>query len=692
MKPLIIKELREHGKWAVLWFVGFSIALAFCLGGSRIWYLGARPATVASEEFQITVVFGTALAGLLLGLLQTLPELIRDQWSFLLHRPATRNQLFWGKVLAALILYSCASLIPIAGAVMWTAIPGNVAAPFHWRLALLPAVDVVMGFVYYFAALLVALRQARWYATRALPLASVVVASAATVGARDVWQSGLVIALAVLVLGSAARGAFLTAGEYRPQPRAARFSLGVILFLGLFVAGALAAAFIDELRPRPDHSWSQYFLDKSGRPLIARYAGRVTTVTDLQGRRVPEFADAEVASRYYHEGLGTLPLLPSWSFSVTYRNTACYYQEVHADSREIWYYVPSTARFEGFDLLTRRRIGWLGRNGFSTRMGETEPLRGLRRSTFYWQTTTLAPCEDALYRADWIARRLARIYEPPPGQAVLNACDITSKPNGYIGTAVALTSQVVLLGPSGTPRFTVRFARDARQTSLQIAAPTSDRFILWYGSPRMNRWGEGMLVEYSGTGHEVSRQPLPPLAQPTTSQPGSPEAVSIGLVPLAVYMGALVCGTIAPSVSPDASRWEQIGEFWRELQDTLQAQRMVVATAIMVFVLSIAVAIIVCDRITRRYAFSRAGRWTWRGLSVLLGLLAIPTLLSLHQWPSRVPCPRCSRPRRVDREMCEHCSQAFPPAEPRIGDIYDAESQQGSNAPSQPADLNAVHT
>jgi hypothetical protein len=36
-------------------------------------------------------------------------------------------------------------------------------------------------------------------------------------------------------------------------------------------------------------------------------------------------------------------------------------------------------------------------------------------------------------------------------------------------------------------------------------------------------------------------------------------------------------------------------------------------------------------------------------------------MLALQEWPALVRCPSCSRPRRVDRERCEHCGAAHAP-------------------------------
>src|SRR5262249_61931909 len=65
-------------------------------------------------------------------------------------------------------------------------------------------------------------------------------------------------------------------------------------------------------------------------------------------------------------------------------------------------------------------------------------------------------------------------------------------------------------------------------------------------------------------------------------------------------------------------------------------------------------AVAVCV-LARRYAFSPAGRLGWAVCGFLFGWVGLALMAVLHDWPARVPCPRCEQPRRVDRDHCEHC-------------------------------------
>jgi hypothetical protein len=70
------------------------------------------------------------VVGFLLGLIQILPELKRDRWAALLHRPVSRGVILRGKVVAGLILYAVATVLPFLYFVWQAATPGHFAAPF----------------------------------------------------------------------------------------------------------------------------------------------------------------------------------------------------------------------------------------------------------------------------------------------------------------------------------------------------------------------------------------------------------------------------------------------------------------------------------------------------------------------------------------------------------------------------------
>src|SRR5262249_34519739 len=111
----------------------------------------------------ITVVFAV-----MLGFLQVFFESRGDKRSILMHRPLSATQIFLSKAIVGVGLYLVAVGIPFGCPVALHAAPGYVAEPFVWPMVLPWLADILSGLVYYFAGMLVAQREARWYGSRGL--------------------------------------------------------------------------------------------------------------------------------------------------------------------------------------------------------------------------------------------------------------------------------------------------------------------------------------------------------------------------------------------------------------------------------------------------------------------------------------------------------------------------------------------
>jgi hypothetical protein len=46
-------------------------------------------------------------------------------------------------------------------------------------------------------------------------------------------------------------------------------------------------------------------------------------------------------------------------------------------------------------------------------------------------------------------------------------------------------------------------------------------------------------------------------------------------------------------------------------------------------------------------------------------------MLALQEWPARVACPRCRRPRVVNRDTCEHCGAPHASPTPDGTEIFE---------------------
>lgn len=94
MKALIWKELRENIGWALLAMLALGAAEFYGLHHTEQSpnFRFNDGITLCKKPFLMVTMFGCAAAGLALGFLQVLPELKRDRWAALLHRPVSRGR------------------------------------------------------------------------------------------------------------------------------------------------------------------------------------------------------------------------------------------------------------------------------------------------------------------------------------------------------------------------------------------------------------------------------------------------------------------------------------------------------------------------------------------------------------------------------------------------------------------------
>lgn len=212
---LVRKELRETRAFAVLSLLLYLIYLCDLtgVGGPMTRSLvGLVPGMAATPpdipfvqgNFGTMLFFIGALLAIALGFRQSAWEPSQGTALYLLHLPLKRRTIVLTKLLTGVGLLLACTLAPILVYATWAALPRTHAGPFEWGMVggslriwlLLPLV--------YLGAFASGIRPARWFSSRLLPLASVLVPAGSAYAVPHWWMIGVpILCLAAVVLMSA---------------------------------------------------------------------------------------------------------------------------------------------------------------------------------------------------------------------------------------------------------------------------------------------------------------------------------------------------------------------------------------------------------------------------------------------------------------------------------------------------------
>jgi hypothetical protein len=682
MKSLIWKEWRENLKWAIVPALVIFLPMLL-LGGPDEPMFGLSAGFIL---YLTAAVFGAAL-----GFLQVFFEARGDQRALLLHRPLSRSRIFLGKVVAGLGIYLLALGIPFACVQAWMATPGHMSAPYHWRTGLPWLADILAGLVYYFAGMLTAQREARWYGSRGLGLAAAFLCTFLVWTLPEFWQALVAIALLGTLAGVAAWGSFLAGGAYASQPRLARAALAATFLAGLLVVNFLGKLVVGEcFDSGMSHS---YTLDRQGRVLIYPWktgVGPMEPLTDLDGHVPPDLQGKRV-DRNLIEEIEAPRAGTEWPTFRSYRNHGRFYVEYSNDSRpgrEKWYYAADQGRLLGYDAELHQFLGSFGPDGFvPAGQQPRERFHGeLRYPTRTWDTLHPAylAFPGGIYDVDFARRTLRTLFTPPPGETVLWASPLRDRREKRTLAVVSTDKAVHLLTEAGVPVVSMPRTYDRARFRLNVnQLENPERYVLWYGpswflEPEEVPATPKHFLTYDATGREMSRQSVPP--RPDT--PPSYAAALFGLATppaeLATVAGPIYYLRSEARLSNGMDTWihlmlleEWTAHFLPGIAQGTSQERGLLPAFLALSLFSAAVCALICFLLARRYAFSCGQRIGWALCGLAFGPAGLLLMLALEDWPARLACPSCRRPRRVDRERCEHCGAAHAVPVPDSTEIFE---------------------
>jgi prepilin-type N-terminal cleavage/methylation domain-containing protein len=679
MKALVWKELRENlslgliglAVFGGLLFLGYRDSTALSAVSTPVYdsrFVIMQPLLATGLLKEITVF--CAMFGAILGWLQVYRERHPDLRAFLIHRPLSRTRILAGKLVAGLTIYTVVAGLPLLTLVLWVSVPGHLFAPFAWRMAWPVAGCFLAGTIYYLAGLLTALRQARWYASRALAFGwALAVTGTAVLLAPPWWIIPATMLLGGGVLALAVWGSFLTGGYYRGQPLVAKAALVVPLVTGCCLVITIAAAFLVNALLRPgDYTASYYEMGKNG--TIYRWVhtpAQSYRYENLKGEppRDPKTGRVLTPEQFGRRmALGaTMNLDFAGESHGTHHAWDCtrFFQVWRATPQEVWYYSVRDGRLLGFNVASRRLIGALGPDGFTP--GIPPPGGGFRAPTpgVPWNLPggrrTLSTAH-AVYAVNVETRGVRPLFTTLPDDPIGGAADLaTSDGRDYV--LAASKGSIVLLTPEGKTVWKVpRQPRNPDYTGVRaFCLEPTNQFALWLApsiSPRGRR--DGALPTYvvwlDAQQGPIRRAKLPPLP-PAQYSPGAQEQVLASVNPPIL---ALVFG----------KTWWNGGTFYR------------------LFMLSLAWAVLCAVAawwLGTRYAFPGRTKLGWALFHLVFGIPGLLGFLAVQEWPAREPCRGCGKLRVVDRDECEHCGTGISPP-PRMGmEIFAEEPRPARSAP-----------
>jgi hypothetical protein len=663
LRALFLKEARELAPWLALAALAFSAATALAfrtVATHAVNRTADAMGGLLAGVFMLVYLLVPAGTALLAGFVQFFPESKPGRYAFLVHRPASRSLVFWGKALAGVALLWAALGVPLMVAVLWARDPAHLPAPFTWAMVQAPLADLLSAVPYYFAGVLVARRtDARWLGSRLLPAAAPLVASGLTLVATRFEYAALAAAIATGVMLEPARAAFVAAGQLRPQPRHAKALLGVGLAVALLTAGGAALGIIDSITapPRDYVQGASYAFLHDGTAVRIRHDGTpLAAYETLDGRPVGDGSKAP--------SLLNFTQVMTSEFLAAYTPRRLIHQAEHYFSyafqtpgRVEWYREADGGYLVGMDQEHRRLVGALGPGGLAAGK-RTPPVRfptpvlvaggASAGSSALREMVTLLAAGDTVYQLNDDLTLSPRLTTPDrrPVRGLshlfgtLNENRAEGEPvQAYVYTVVLTDAEILFLKKD---QVVARCPRPETRGRAITAAylPGQNRFAIQLrGSDfRSGNRETFFLNEGGGIDRTVA---LPDDEFMLTGAP------------------SVITEVIGPAVAPPTgvAAIGALDALWEEpnRQDDARYLRnsLLVASAT-----AVCVALLARRRLQRP-----AGVGLWAVLGLALGPVAVPLMLSLQPRAALAACPGCGRRRRVDEAACPACGAAFrPPA------------------------------
>jgi hypothetical protein len=675
MKTIFLKELRENAKWIA---VGLAIMLALTWAGA--------PKSIFNYQSSLRpyLGFAGALFAILLGIAQSVWDYSDRQQGFLLHRNVSKRQVLLAKLFAGAVIYAIVVGIPLMITALYFAVMGPLYLPVRSLQIAGPAMLVALCYFFHPITIFMIIRSARWYGTKLLPLVLPVVACFFFYAVHDNrWQSWIVFTVLILVLSVLSLGMFFQPPE--------RFGLVLNSLTTIAVATGLLSALLASTWTGPSYNAPVRIMgmDDDGTIWEVRYRQQFDYLKKRYAREFvsgspilpgqPINLDGKIPTGLRLNSLNLLPpMVPST------KN----YGEINrsAGVGDISIFWDERGYFSVYDAIkTQRLIGTITRDGFSP--GSEPKGKRFVSNPFVDFGSNLRNVgntdqnSNGLYPSCLVANREG-VYLL--NQATGDLQTVIDKPI----TAIAS----VTYGESISDGFLIKTESELERYQLQLTTPPND-----VGTPSDSSVSQSIAFTKIAT------------------YPKLPDAVnywSIGTSPngklAAIGIDASGQYNLATLTSPQQTQWS-IQPVERLVQETQSEKYLFITTCVFgslpVALTSTVAAIVIVDVAFRDGMSPIANFWSakesqqlvyiylaalvittlvamawtyyairkrctdkrtimmWLGLSLPLGLAAPLAVAAIYPRLFFEQCSKCDRPRRVDRNKCEHCGAGWEPSQ-----------------------------
>ncbi len=660
MRTLLYKEVRETFKLAIAGGLVLSGALGFNWHNYSVQLKNLQLGNVDMREsmqpllgqeiLQFLPMF-CAVFGALLGALQGWREHRQGLWEFLVHRPTTPERIFLTKAIGGLSCYAGGVGVPLLFYLGWVVAPGNVPAPFEPGMLLPVAGSFLLGGCCYFAGMLAIIRQARWYASKLVPLAAAFVAFGLSIFMPEFWQAALTILGATCIFAMAAAGSFRTHGAAEGPVGIRRCATAITLAVGWGLV-ALAAGMVlgDILSRNSARSMSHYLVTRNSEIFkITRSPDKRPQIYTLQGRQAEQapgkpITYAELQERAaesatsYSGGPGSKWDTPWWFRMRTD------YRQHSATSAAVWFFQFSRGRFLAYEMATGKFAGSLGPEGFSSSV-EGSGARFLSNIQH-----DLAADSNTLYHYNLDERSIKPIFRVPDAP-ILNLTSFHSN-KGPRHTVLTTAKNIYILDVRGQLAATAAYDPGLPEYPITrvYAMEPPGRFAVWFepdrATNRLHNFSLPIHVQW------LNGRPLDAPAQLEVLDKGKNGAPDAELRGMALMMPPIVLEPMRwMAANPSFVSWR-----WPLLICSMG---------------SMLVSFMIGMWWMKRYELTGRTRIAWGIFLILGGLPALLALFSARQWPTRVTCQGCGHLRSADQQKCARCGSGFPPAVRQGTEIFE---------------------